>query len=53
MESLKKEIYSIRKMFMLKQLRYDFISGILHHKKRMLMLAAVIIGIYGLELIFY
>ena len=53
MESLKKEIYSIRKMFMLKQLRYDFISGILHHKKRMLILAAVIIGIYIFDIFIY
>lgn len=38
---------------MLKQLRYDFISGILHHKKRMFMLAVGIIGIYIFDIFIY
>ena len=31
---------------MVEQLKYDVVSGIWHHKKRMLILVAVIIGIY-------
>lgn len=38
---------------MLKQLRYDFISGILHHKKRILMLAVGITGIYIFDIFIY
>jgi len=38
---------------MLEQLRYDFISGILHHKKRILMLAVGITGVYIFDIFIY
>lgn len=38
---------------MLKQLGYDFISGILHHKKRMFMLVVGITGVYIFDIFIY